>query len=74
MCVGAMNEATSQLRSTRDNVNSLFGWGNTATRGEGQKIPPSVTNIYNYGQEVAKKPTETKTPNRSSLNTKGGNY
>ena len=74
MCVGAMNEATSQLRSTRDNVNSLFGWGNTETRGEGQKIPPSVTNIYNYRQEVAKKPTETKTPNRSSLNTKGGNY
>tara|TARA_R100000008_G_scaffold84759_1_gene73011 strand:- start:833 stop:1051 length:219 start_codon:yes stop_codon:yes gene_type:complete len=65
MCVGAMNQATSQIRSTRDNVNSLFGWGNTETRGEGQKLPSSVTNIYNYGKET------TKTPNRASLNTKG---
>ena len=66
MCIGAADQATTQIRSTRDNVNSLFGWGNTETRGEGQKLPSSTTNIYNYGKEET-----TKTPNRASLNTKG---
>jgi hypothetical protein len=71
MCVGQVAETTAAVRSTRDDVNSLFGWGNTETRGEGQKLKPSsVTNIYNYGT--------TKAPNRASLNTrgstKGGSY
>ena len=73
MCVGQVDELTSSVRNTRDNVNSLFGWGSSETRGESK--PGSVTNIYNYGKQSGdKKPAETKTPNRASLNTKGGNY
>tara|TARA_R100000152_G_scaffold1197_1_gene402 strand:+ start:65 stop:304 length:240 start_codon:yes stop_codon:yes gene_type:complete len=79
MCIAGsqlpIENLAGAVKNTRDNVNSLFGWGNPGTRGEGPKTPPSVTNIYNYGQKSGDtKPTKTKTPNRSSLNTRGGNY
>ena len=57
MCVGpAMAEATGQIRGVRDNVNSLFGWGNTETRGEGQKMQQPNVTIYNQlpGGDIAK--------------------
>jgi len=73
MCLGQVEQVTSSARNTRDNVNSLFGWGNNETRGNPRG--GSVTNVYNYGTEAKEsKLEETKTPNRSSLNTKGGNY
>ena len=70
MCLGQVEQVTSSARNTRDNVNSLFGWGNNETRGNPRG--GSITNVYNYGNKT--KSTETKTPKRSSLNTKGGNY
>tara|TARA_R100000008_G_scaffold35407_2_gene20102 strand:- start:490 stop:696 length:207 start_codon:yes stop_codon:yes gene_type:complete len=42
MCV-AVDQATERLKNTRDNVNSLFGWGNPGTRGEEKR----TINIYN---------------------------
>ena len=58
MCVGATGyaaEVSSNIKTTRDNVNNLFGWGNPGTRGESK--PGSVTNIYNYGQQRVLSPS-----------------
>ena len=60
MCVAqSLNEATSQRRGVRDNVNSLFGWGNTETRGEGQKLQSPNVTVYNQlpGSDIAKADT-----------------
>ena len=65
MCVAqSLNEATSQIRGVRDNVNSLFGWGNTETRGEGQKLQSPNVTVYNQlpGGDIAKADT-----NKSAL-------
>ena len=47
MCLATAAQASGHLRTTRDNVNSLFGWGSPETRGETKSS--SVTNVYNYG-------------------------
>ena len=59
MCVGALATATGQIRGVRDNVNSLFGWGNTETRGEGLKLQSPNVTVYNQlpGGDIAKADT-----------------
>ena len=44
MCLAMADQVTGQLRRTRDNVNSLTGWGNPGTRGE---APSPTVNVYN---------------------------
>jgi len=72
MCIGGQQTPVENLaksmKNTRDNVNSLFGWGNPGTRGETKS--GNITNIYNYGSDSsAKNDGMTK---RASLGVKGG--
>ena len=67
MCLAAADQVTGQLRRTRDNVNSLTGWGNPGTRGE--QSGPSIT-VYNQlpGGDIAK----ADSPGKDSLKVSGG--
>ena len=58
MCIAMADQVTGQLKRTRDNVNSLTGWGNPGTRGESQA--PNVT-VYNQlpGGDIAKAPKDS---------------
>ena len=67
MCLAMADQMSGQVRRTRDNINSLGGWGTPGTRGE--QAPSNVT-IYNQlpGGDIAK----ADTPGKDSLKVSNG--